>query len=92
MRPLAKSALIGTTISLSLTLALLSMIPPVIAVLIWIMIPGFLLAGGASGMLHGTHADIFALGNAKLLVLVTIGNAIFYWCVSHFLLRTPRDG
>jgi len=46
MRPLAKSALIGTTISLSLTLALLSMIPPVIAVLIWIMIPGFLLAWG----------------------------------------------
>ena len=51
MRPLAKSALIGTTISLSLTLALLSMIPPVIAILIWIMIPGFLLAWGASGML-----------------------------------------
>ena len=46
MRPLAKSALIGTTISLSLTLALLSLIPPVIAVLIWIMIPGFLLAWG----------------------------------------------
>ena len=38
MRPLAKSALIGTTISLSLTLAWLSMIPPVIAILIWIMI------------------------------------------------------
>ena len=92
MRPLAKSALLGTTISFSLTLALLSMIPPVIAVLMWIMIPGFLLAGGASGMLHGTHADIFALGNAKLLVLVTIGNAIFYWCASHFLLRAPRDG
>jgi len=48
MRPLAKSALIGTTISLSLILALLSMIPPVIAVLIWIMIPGFLLAWGAA--------------------------------------------
>ena len=46
MRPVAKSALIGTTISLSLTLALLSMIPPVIAILIWIMIPGFLLAWG----------------------------------------------
>ena len=53
MRALAKSALIGTTISLGLTLALLSMIPPVIAVLIWIVIPGFLLAWGASGMLHG---------------------------------------
>jgi hypothetical protein len=92
MRPLAKCALIGTTISLSLTWALLSMIPPVIAVLIWIMIPGFLLAWGASGMLQGTYADIFALGNAQLLVLVTIGNAIFYWCVSHFLLRAPRDG
>ena len=78
MRPLAKSALIGTTISLSLTLRLLSMIPPVIAILIWIMIPGFLLAWAASGMLHGTDADIFALGNAQLLVLVTIGNAIFY--------------
>ena len=46
MRPLAKSALLGTTISFSLTLALLSMIPPVIAVLIWIMIPGFLLPWG----------------------------------------------
>jgi hypothetical protein len=62
MRPLAKSAVIGTTISLSLTLALLSMIPLVIAILIWIMIPGFLLAWGASGMLHGTYADIFCLG------------------------------
>ena len=92
MRPLAKSALLGTTISFSLTLALLSMIPPVIAVLIWIMIPGFLLAWGASGMLHRTYADIFALGNGQLLVLVTIGNAIFYWCASHFLLRAPRDG
>ena len=92
MRALAKSALIGTTISLGLTLALLSMIPLVIAVLIWIMIPGFLLAWGASGMLHATYADIFALGNAKLRVLVTIGNAIFYWCVSHFLLWAPRDG
>jgi hypothetical protein len=51
MRPLAKSALIGTTISLSLTWALLSMIPPEIVILIWIMIPGFLLAWGASGML-----------------------------------------
>ena len=91
MRPLAKSALLGTTISLSLTLALLSLIPPVIAVFIWIVIPGFL-AWGASGMLHGTYADIFALGNAQLLVLLTIGNAIFYWCVSHFLLRAPRDG
>jgi hypothetical protein len=60
MRPLAKSAVIGTTSSLSLTLALLSTIPPVIAVLIWIMIPGFLLAWGASGMFHGTYADIFA--------------------------------
>ena len=68
MRPLAKSALIGTTISLSLTLALLSMIPPVIAVLIWIIIPGFLLAWGACGLLHGTYADILALGNAQLLV------------------------
>ena len=62
MRPLAKSALIGTAISLSLTLVLLGMIPPVIAVLIWIMIPGFLLAWGASGMLHRTYADIFCLG------------------------------
>jgi hypothetical protein len=92
MGALAKSALIGTTIPLSLTLALLSTITPVIAVLIWLMIPGFRLAWGAGGMFHGTHADIFALGNAQLLVLVTIGNAIFYWCVSHFLLRTPRDG
>ena len=92
MRPLAKSALLGTTISLSLTLALLSMIPPVIAALIWIMIPGFRLAWGASATLRGTYADIFALGNAQFLVLLTIGNAIFYWCVSRFLLRAPRDG
>ena len=92
MRPLAKSALIGTTISSLLTLALLSMKPPVIAVLIWIMIPEFRLAWGASATLRGTYADIFALGNAQFLVLLTIGNAIFYWCVSHFLLRAPRDG
>ena len=37
MRALAKSARIGTTISLSLTVALAHMIPPVIAVVIWIM-------------------------------------------------------
>jgi hypothetical protein len=55
------------------------------------MIPGFLLAWGAIGMLHG-YADIFALGNAQLLVLLTIGNAIFYCCLSHFLLRAPSDG
>ena len=53
MRPLAKSALLGTTISLSLTLALLSMIPPVIAVLTWIMIPGLLLAWGQAERFTG---------------------------------------
>jgi hypothetical protein len=90
MRPLAKSALIGTTVSVSLTLALLSMIPPVIAVLIWVAIPGFLLAWVAGATLHGSSADIFAFGNAQLLVLVTIGNAIFYWCVSLFLLRSRK--
>jgi len=46
MRAVANSALIGTTIWLSLILALLSMIPPVIVVLIWIMIPGIRLAWG----------------------------------------------
>jgi hypothetical protein len=91
MRPLAKSALIGTTASVSLTLALLSMIPPVIAVLIWVAIPGFLLAWVASVTLHGSHADIFAFGNTQLLVLVTIGNAIFYCGVSLFLLRSRKD-
>ena len=53
MRALAKSALIGTTVSRSLTLALLSMMPPVIAILIWVAIPGFLLAWVASATLHG---------------------------------------
>jgi hypothetical protein len=43
------------------------------------MIPGFLLAWGASGMLHG-YADIFALGNAQWLVLVTIGQSFIAAC------------
>ncbi|HUE55029.1 MAG TPA: hypothetical protein VMO76_04310 [Candidatus Udaeobacter sp.] len=90
MRLLAKSALIGTTVSVSLSLALLSMMPPLIAVLIWVAIPGFLLARVASATLYGSSADIFAFGNAQLLVLVTIGNGIFYWCVSLFLLRSRK--
>ena len=93
MRPLAKSALIGTTISVSLTLAFLSMIPPLLAVLIWVMGPGFLLAWGANAMLHRTYADTLARGNEWLFViLTTVGNAIFYGCVSLFLLRAPGDG
>ena len=49
---------------------------------------------GLGGKRHASraYADIFALGNAPLLVLVTIGNAIFDWCVAHFLFRAPRDG
>lgn len=87
-----RSALIGATISSTLTLALLSMIPPVVAVLIWVMGPGFSLAWGASVMLHGTDTDTLALGKAQFLFLVTIGNAIFYGCVSGFLLRPRKDG
>ncbi len=91
MRPLARSALIGTTISLTLTLAFLSMIPPLLAVLIWVMGPGFLLAWGANAMLH--RADTLARGNEWLFViLTTVGNAIFYGCVSLFLLRSHREG
>jgi len=91
MRPLGKFALLGATISVSLTLAFLSMIPPLLAVLIWVMGPGFLLVWGASVMLHGTDADHLGLGNVQSVVLVTVGNAIFYGCVSAFLLR-PRKG
>jgi hypothetical protein len=66
MRPVAKSALIGTTISLSLTLALLSMIPPVIAVLIWIMIPGFRLAWGGKRYASRDVCPHFCLGKRTI--------------------------
>ena len=92
MRPLARSALIGTTISLSLTLAFLTKISPLVAILIWAMGPGFLLVWGASVMLHGTDAAPLAFGNGLILILTTIGNAIFYCCASLFFLRSRRDG
>ena len=66
MRPVAKSALIGTTISLSLTLALLSMISPVIAALIWIMIPGFRLAWGSKRYASRDVCRHFCLGKRTI--------------------------
>jgi hypothetical protein len=43
---------------------------------------------------HGrTYADTLARGNEWLFViLITVGNAISYGCVSLFLLRSHREG
>jgi hypothetical protein len=42
---------------------------------------------GASVMLHGTDAAPLALGDGLILILTTIGNAIFYCCASLFFLE-----
>src|SRR5437667_12623486 len=83
----SKCVLLGTAISAGLTLFIWAF--KLMAVLIWITLPGWLIAWGTIIVLRGenwSHRD--AIG----LLLLTVGNAFFYSWFCFFALSRKRDG
>ena len=86
MRLKLKCILLGTVISTALTLFL--WVSKMMAVLIWITLPGWLFAWGTIIVLRGDH---WMHRDAIGLLLLTAGNSVFYSWFCFFALSRKKD-